>query len=626
MPIGSDFQVSATGDIRHTSGSAAYTVIEFHRWLGDLMDDAQAAGNDILDITDATASERSTDNIVTLLPPYNIDDTAAQFLYDGSISQESGATVYSGLVVVGAVEAATELQVIQNNAVLTSYWGTGLNADAAQNILLRIMIKTRANNVDIDGKRLRVQARELSDKYGEFSLTAGLGNSTAAIFTSNDLNNQTAAATIATWSDVVNTEGLNLIDVNGDTVNEEYYSQWDRGSRTINQLYERTKWIQRRGTSETIHAMNGFLFRGITHSFAYDGETGTGPATNLDYAWGLFMDYDGEAGGPFQVGEAVHFGTSNARGRILALDDNGATGSMVVAIETGTPGDNNTITGQTSAATAAVNGAPVGAATGGALMRLLAVDDDGTTGNLYVQLLNGSPPADNAILYHSTDMARRVTVNGSVTARTVSPEFIGVSTGAAIIGAYGLGIQAGDLSASDSLFDLSNTQRLPPNNVTFSVVGVVVGEDRILVGPAAGGVLDADQFTLNGALTGAAVTSVVVNGSIPSDTPASGTIRIERASGIYSRHAYSSWSGSTFTITSSDFSSDNAANGADCYISYIDKLAASTTESFTVVYLANRDLFVRVRDGASTPIKTFETTGVLGSAGGSATVIRTADT
>ena len=625
MAIGDDFSIATNGDIRYTGTTANYTVLELHRWLQGLADDAAAAGNDLVDITDTTPSERSTDNIITLNSPYNIDDTAAEHLYDGSISQASGATVYSGLVVVGAVEASTQLKIIQNGSLLTSYWGTGLNADAAQNILLRLMIKTRANNVDIDGKRLRVQARELSDTYSEFSVTMGLGNATAAIFTANDLNNQTAAATIATWSDITNTEGLNLIDVNADTVNEEYYSQWDRGSRTLNQLYERTKWIQRRSTSETIHGMNGELFRGVTHSFAYDGEAGTGPATNTDYAWGLKVDYDNEASGPFIVGEALFFATSNARGRLIALDDNGVTGTMIVSIESGTPGDNNVITGQTSAATADVNGAPVGQATGGGLARLLAVDDDGTTGNLYVQLLNGTAPANNAILYHSTDAARTVTVDGTPTARTVKPEFIGASTGSAIIGAYGLGIQAADLNASSLLLDLSNTARTPPNNVTFTVAGLVSGEDRVLVGPADGSALDLDQFTLNGALTGAAVTAVVVNGSIPADTPTTGTIRILRASGIYSRHAYTSWTASTFTIGSTDFSSDNAANGANTFISYIDKLAGATSESFTAVYLSDRALFVRVRDGGSTPIKTFETTGTLGSAGGSATAIRTSD-
>ena len=77
--------------------------------------------------------------------------------------------------------------------------------------------------------------------------------------------------------------------------------------------------------------------------------------------------------------------------------------------------------------------------------------------------------------------------------------------------------------------------------------------------------------------------------------------------------------------TAPQFSRDNASNTNNVFVSYIDKLAASTSESFTSVYQANRDLFIRVRDGGVTPIKTFETTGTLGSAGGSSTAIRTSD-
>lgn len=485
------------------------------------------------------------------------------------------------------------------------------------------MVKTRADGVDIDGKRIRVQARELGDTYAEFSATLGLGNSTAAIFTGADLNNATLEATIATWSDITNTEGLRLIDVNGDSTDEEYYSEWNRASRTINQLYERTKWIQRRGTSETIHGMNGELFRGITHSFAYDGETGGSPATNDDYAWGLHFDYDNESGGPFTVGEALTIGT--AVGRLLALDDNGATGSMVVSIESGTPADNDTITGATSSATADVNGTPAGSATGGGVMTLLAVDDDGTTGNLYVQLIRGTAPSDNDVLYKSDDQSFELSVNGAVTARTISPEYLGASTGSAIIGAYGVGIEAADLSASDQLFDLTNTLRVPPNNVTFSVGGLISGEDRVLVGPESGGALDLDQLTLSTTLSSATETAIVVSAAIPSDTPTSGTVRVELDSGIYRRVAYTGYSGSTFTIASTDFSSDNATSTNNVFISYIDELASGTSASFTGVYLADRSLFIRVRDGGSSPIKTFETTGTLGSAGGSTTAIRTSD-
>ena len=56
MAIQDDFSVASNGNIRYVGTTTNYTVIAFHRWLGDLMDDAQAAGNDILDITYATLS------------------------------------------------------------------------------------------------------------------------------------------------------------------------------------------------------------------------------------------------------------------------------------------------------------------------------------------------------------------------------------------------------------------------------------------------------------------------------------------------------------------------------------------------------------------------------------------
>lgn len=554
MAIATDISVAANGDIRYTGVGPNYTVIQFHRFLQDLADDAVASGDDLLDITDSTPSERSTDNIITLNAPYNIDDTLAEHLFDGSITQDNGNTVYSGLVVVGSVPAGTQLKIVQNNTLLPNYWTTGINSNPAANILLRLMVKTRTGGLDIDGKRLRVQARELGDTYAEFSLTAGLGNSTAAIFTANDLNNATLEATIASWNTISNVEGYQGIDINGNGADEFYYSQWNRATFSINDLYERTKWLQRRGSASTIHGMNGELFRGITHEISYDTQD---PAEF------------------FTENEVVTFG-------------NGATAAILADIEAGV--------------------------------------DAGTTGTMWVQLLTGTAPVDNDTIVGATCNAL---VNGAVITRTVSPTFIGASTGSAIIGAYGIGIEASDVTNADQLFDLTNTLQVPPNNVTFTVGGLVIGEDRVLVGPESAGSLLTSQFSLNATLNTDNITAVVVGATIPSDTPSTGTIRVQDNVGIYRRLHYSSYTGSTFTIDTTDGNEDfltvNATLGNNVYISYIDKLASSTSETFTSVYLSPRSLFIRVRDGGGTPIKTFETTGSLGSAGGSTTAIRTSD-
>lgn len=631
MPFADDFSIAPNGDIRHVSGTDTYTVLEMHRALQDLADDAVAAGDDLVDITSETPSDRSTDNIITLLAPYNIDDTAATFLFDGSVTQDGGDTIYAGLVVVGSVESGTEIIIVQDNQLLTDTWTASPNADAAANILLRTLVKTREDGADIDGQRLLVMAREYGDTYAEFAVTMALGNNTAALFTSSDLNNQTASGTVGAYDRIDNTEGYQEIEISGTAPAEPYYSQWQvTGTGTLpaspvkNDVYEYAKYIQRRGTAETIHGLSGALFRGVTHEWAYDGTAGAEPATNDDYAWGTFLNV-GAITGTYTVGEVVTGGTSGAVGRLLSVDTSNT--SLVVSTESGTWQSGEVVTGTTSGATSTTSAGPVGQATGGGFSRVLAADSSGTD-EMWVQLLRGSPPADNTVCYEDTDHTRTVDVNGAVTSRSVSTPFIGASTGSALLGAFGIGLDPTDASASDLFIDLDGNAITPPNNVTFTVSGLVSGEDRVLAGPEdGGGGLDLDQFSsIVTNLSGAAETSVDVGSAIPSDTPSSGTIRIETDAGVYRRVEYSSFSGQVFTFTSAEnFTADPASPGNNCFISYLDLLSASSSEAFSVVYASDRTIFIRVRDGAGTPIRTFETTGTVGAGGGSTTVIRTSD-
>lgn len=560
MAIGTDFEIQNDKDIRYTgaahgaSGAGYYTVLELHRWLQDLADDASATGDDFMDITKETPSDKSFDTIINLINGFNIDDTASEHLYGGSIIQAGGDVIYDGVQVIANAGCFTEI--VQNGAILTNdFWNStpfgasalGLNPDPTAGLSHRFIVKVRTGGADIDARKLIFQTREWGKTYSEFRIGGGTarGVNSVPLQFADDLNNTTSVGTVAGWTSITNTEGFRSIDVDNNSTPENYYSEWNKDTFTINQFYERMKWLTRRGSASTIYGINGELFRGITHEITVDGPTGT-----------------------FSNVEAVSW--SGGTGRMLAINSTTAATKMWIQLTTGVaPTDNQVITGGTSSATA--------------------------------------------------------TVNVTVTDRTLSFPFCGVSTGSAIIGSFGFGLEALDLSASDKVFDLTNTQRQAPNYVTFTVSGLVSGEDTVLVGPADGADLEVDQFTLNGALTGGTVTAVVVNGAIPSDTPATGTIRILRANGAYSKHSYTSWSSSTFTIGSTDFSSNNASNGANTFISYIDKVAAATSESFTTIYSTNRDLFIRVRDGGASPIKTFESTGVLGSGGGSATAVRTSD-
>ena len=275
MAIGDDFSITAAGDIRYTGSGTNYTVIAFHRWLGDLMDNAAASGNDVLDITDSTASERATDNLITLNSPYNIDDIAAQHLYDGSIVQDNGDTIYDGLVVISG--AGMYLEIYQNEELIApNFWTTGLNADAANGISHRFMVKVRSAAADIDGRRLIGVTREHGFTYSEFKINGtARGNNVMALTYASDLNNATAIGTVAGWNTITNTEGYRLIDVDGSAPTENYYSEWNRDTFTINQLYERTKWLARRATSEgsgtntgTNYALGNGTINGQAQSYA----------------------------------------------------------------------------------------------------------------------------------------------------------------------------------------------------------------------------------------------------------------------------------------------------------------------------------------------------------------------
>ncbi|MFA4871628.1 MAG: hypothetical protein WC610_01005 [Patescibacteria group bacterium] len=868
--VTTDYSIATNGDIRYTGTTTNNTVIEFHRWLGDLMDDALATGNDLLDITDATASERSTDNIITLKAPFNIDNTVAQHLFDGSIIQTNGDEIYDGILVFAA--AGTPLQILQNGKpAYPNFWGTSINADSANGISHRFMLKVKTAAADIDGRRLVGQTRETGKTYSEFKINGtARGNNVLALTYATDLNNATAEATIRGWTTITNTEGYRLLDVDNNSLTENYYSEWNRAALTINQFFERHKWLTRESTVESSNANSGAsnfqvanaTIIGQSQSFAngvnaqyltrvrvkmrkVEGTPGTvtgnltaklynhsgatfgtdsipgvtlhATSENFDVATltTAYKEYeiafgtagatahflmvastnyciafehaaingsnyveiqgDGTAGNhpgnraqlvastwtptaadnldfkvyasPKQYGirgeifrgithEVVADTPSAAFSAVEAISWPGGTGQLLASVfpdttatalsvnaslqfarATGsfitdgfrpgmtivstvfTTGANNTtkIISSLTATTITVTD------TTGLVQEAAGTDERIRAGHIWMQLLTGIAPTDNQTITGGTSSTTAL-MNVTITERTLSQPAVGASTGTAIIGSYGLGVEPiPDLSASDKVTDLSNTLRVPPNNVTFTVAGLVSGEDRVLVAPLGyefaydteavanfalgdsltfgtptgtgylsllrddgttgrmqirllSGSVPTDNSTItngtatalvNGsvvasedprqliltavALSGGAVTTVPCTTAIPTDTPSAagttGSIRIRLASGLFRNIAYTSYSGNDFTIPSTDFSADNAPASTSIFIAYIDKAitGGATTATFTGVYSADRNLFVRVRDGASTPIKTFETTGTLGSAGGSATAIRTSD-
>jgi len=721
----------STGAIRyigddHGGGSPSYaTVIEFHRWLQGLADDASSAGDDEVDITDELPSSRSTDNIIRLLGVYNIDDNAAEHLYDGSIIQGTGGTeeFYDGVVNFG--NAGIVIQILQNGQILADDWwnsNSGLNADATQGISHRFMLKVRTSGADIDGRRLLGISREFGSTYAEFNINGtSRGNNVLALTNATDLNNATAIATVAGWTGIANTtEGFAQLDVDNNASTENYYSEWNTNqpTRSINDFFERMKWLQKDPVAESSNTDTGSDFAAGNATITQQGQGFTMGANAMLATKAVFnikkvLAPTGTMVAKLYASTGTMGSTATPTGAALDTSDTinvadlqtaytpitfqfstpvslSATTDYFVAVEytagdasnyiqlqglaaSGTHAGNRAqdATGWSAAATDDLNfsiftspslyglpgnlfrgithqvaisagagtwvepeslswGAGATAGTG----QLLAVDNttSASATTMWLQLLSGVAPNANTI----TGNGGATATAGTVTDRNslISKPFIGASTGTAIIGSYGVGIETADLSSTDKVFDLTNTQITPPNNVTFTVSGLVSGEDRVLVAPWDGVATDnegnpaieKDQMTLNGALTTGAVTSVVVNGSIPADTPSTGDIRIELDTGVYREIAYTNWTGSTFTIASTDFTGANqAATTNNVWIAYIDKDAGAAAEAVTMVYNADRDFVVIVRDGGGSPIKEFISSAQLTNTGGSITAIRTSD-
>jgi len=333
---GAALDVRYIGDT-HTGTTPSYaTTIELHRALGDFADQEQDSGDDELSIINKTPSDRGgADTNITLLNGCNLDDASVEYIYDGSLTQDAGDTIYDGIQTFGN---ATSIQVIQNGARLTNdFWNEAKMiaavSDALSSTSHRFLVKVRTGGSDIDGRRLIGTQRVLGTAYTEFSIGGGTnrGNNTLALTANTDGNNQTAEGTIATWTDIVNDkEGYSAIDADGNTVDEFYYSNWELGSRSKNEFYERSKWIQREGSAETIYGLNGDIFRGITHQINIDGPTGT-----------------------FVEPEALSW--SGGTGQLLAIDSVTAGTQMWIQLLSGViPTNDQVITGA-STATATVN-------------------------------------------------------------------------------------------------------------------------------------------------------------------------------------------------------------------------------------------------------------------------------
>lgn len=196
------FSISSGGNIRQAAAfvpgtDTRYTTLELHAWLQDLADNPTTSGDDLVSILGSNPSElagkrnASRPMAVTLLPNINIDDATSQWFKFGSVEQNNGQDLYTGLKVIGSLVNSSPIYILQNDAKITKYW-----ADADVNTSFQILVKAKTGGTLIDFGDITVYSRKYGQTYSHFdaNLAAG-GEQSAALATAIDTNVDTGVMT-----------------------------------------------------------------------------------------------------------------------------------------------------------------------------------------------------------------------------------------------------------------------------------------------------------------------------------------------------------------------------------------------------------------------------------------------
>lgn len=281
----SKFTINSSGDIREVSPfvpgtDTRYSTLELHAWLQDLADNPTASGDDAVSILGGNPSElagkrnASRPMALTLLPSYNINDSTSRWFNFGSIEQNSGNDLYTGLKVIGSLVDNSTIYILQNNTKITKYW-----SDADINTSFQILVKAKAAGTLIDSGDITVYSRKYGQAYSHFDVNLSAGSEqAAALSTSVDTNINTAVMTPAVCASYFSsaiggtaTPGTQKITLAfGDTTQDLGGGQGSKlhkgtitldGTISVAQAYQALQWACSESSTITFNSIPGWRYR-----------------------------------------------------------------------------------------------------------------------------------------------------------------------------------------------------------------------------------------------------------------------------------------------------------------------------------------------------------------------------
>lgn len=268
----STFSVAPNGDLRQNSAfipgtSAPHSTLELHAWLQDLADNAAPSGDDNVSILGTNPSElagkrnSSRPMALTLLNGVNLDDSTAQWFHFGSVEQQGGSVLYTGLKSIGTVVASSPIYIIQSAAKVAKYWTDGH---------IQILLKAKTGGSLIDSGNATVYSRKYGQTYSHFdvNLAAG-GEQSAALSTAIDSNislSELQASTIFSTITVVAGDSTNdLGGGQGALLHKGMITL--NGTTTLADAYQALQWATSENSTATLVGVPGFRYRVLNAAY-----------------------------------------------------------------------------------------------------------------------------------------------------------------------------------------------------------------------------------------------------------------------------------------------------------------------------------------------------------------------
>lgn len=244
---------TTTGAIVHASGSTRYSVQDLYSYHQNFTDD-NATVDDML-LMDGT-----TPTVFSLVNSGAITDADHQFLYGGSISEASGATLWSNIYSVGGLAGSPTIYIYQGSTKLTNYWAAG-HVD--------LLLKVKSSGSLISSGLVTGFSRKWGYTYDHYEVDlSGGGRNVMPLATLADANNQTSRATVAAYSGITATFGTYSRDFGDGAGAKTYYCEIDCNNLPLAQIYEYTKYLTDESNATTLNGVPGNRYLSAHSSIA----------------------------------------------------------------------------------------------------------------------------------------------------------------------------------------------------------------------------------------------------------------------------------------------------------------------------------------------------------------------